>query len=104
MKEIDVQTLKKMQDDKQDFQLIDVREPNEFAFANLGGELIPLGTVMQNADKISRNKPVIVHCRSGKRSADAIRQLETLGFDNLHNLKGGYLAYAQEINPELPLY
>lgn len=97
MKEITVQELKKMQDNHEDFQLIDVREDHEYEEDNLGGELIPLGEVSQNADKIAKDKKVIVHCRSGKRSADAIKQLEKEGYDNLYNLKGGILSYRQEI-------
>ena len=100
MKEIDVQTLKQMQDEGQDFQLIDVREPHEYEAVNLGGQLIPLATVLDNADQIARDKMVVVHCRSGKRSASAIQALEShFGFDNLYNLKGGITAYAQEIDP-----
>ena len=105
MKEITVQELKDMQDSGEDFQLIDVREPNEYDFANLGGELIPLGTVLQNADKISKNKKVVVHCRSGARSGNAINQLEQkFGYTNLYNLKGGILAYSDQIDPDIPKY
>jgi rhodanese-related sulfurtransferase len=105
MKEITVQELKDMQDRGEDFQLIDVREPNEYDFANLGGELIPLGTVLQHADKISKDKKVIVHCRSGARSGTAIGQLEKkFGYTNLYNLKGGILAYSDQIDPDIPKY
>ncbi|MEN7546792.1 rhodanese-like domain-containing protein [Rapidithrix thailandica] len=105
MKEITVQELKQMMDNQEDFQLIDVREQKEFNFANLGGELIPLGEVLQNADKVSKDKKVVVHCRSGKRSENAILQLEQAhGFDNLYNLVGGILAWSDEIDPTLPKY
>ena len=105
VKEIDVQTLKTWSDNKLDFQLIDVREPYEYEIVNLAGELIPLGQVEAAFDKIARNKKVIIHCRSGKRSADAIRKLEdAFGFDNLYNLKGGVLAYAKEIDTSLATY
>ena len=61
--------------------------------------------LVQNLDKISTNKKVIVHCRSGKRSADAIRDLQNLGdFDNLYNLKGGILEYSKEIDASIPTY
>lgn len=100
MKEITVQELKEMQDNQDNFQLIDVREPYEYEEANLGAELIPLGEVPNNVDKISKNKKVVVHCRSGKRSANAIQFLEKHGFDNLYNLKGGILAYQQEIDED----
>lgn len=98
MKEVTVQELKKMIDEKADFQLIDVREEYEFEEANLNGKLIPMGEVMNNLDKISKDKKVVIHCRSGKRSATVIQALETQhGYTNLHNLKGGILAYIEEI-------
>ena len=94
IKEITVQELKEWQDQGKDFQLIDVREQNEYNEANMDGKLIPLGTVGQHTDEISRDKPVVVHCRSGKRSASAIAQLQMdHGFDNLYNLQGGILAW-----------
>ena len=102
MKEITVSELKRKKDEGEDFQLIDVREPHEYEQANLGGELIPLATVRDQAERISRQKPVIIHCRSGMRSATAVQLLEKeFGFDNLYNLKGGILAYAREIDPTL---
>lgn len=102
MKEISVTELKELIDKGENFQLIDVREPGEFQAANLGGELIPLATVPQNVAKFSKDKMVVVHCRSGKRSSDAIRFLETnFGYTNLYNLKGGILAYKAEIDPSL---
>jgi len=105
MKEKTVQELKKMMDDQEDFQLIDVRESYEFEIANIGGELIPLATLMSNTDKISKTKPVIIHCRSGARSAAAVNQLEkSHQFQNLYNLKGGILAYANEIDQTLSKY
>ncbi len=97
MKEVTVQDLKEMQDNQEDFQLIDVREDYEYDEDNLGGELIPLGEVADHTDKVAKDKKVVVHCRSGKRSASAIQLLEKQGFDNLYNLKGGILAYRQEI-------
>lgn len=94
-----------MIDEGADFQLIDVREPNEFDFANLNGELIPLGSVPENVEKFSKEKQVVVHCRSGKRSGDAILYLEqNHGFDNLYNLAGGILAWSDEIDPSVPKY
>ena len=105
MKEITVQELKGLQDSGAGFQLIDVREPNEFDFANLGGQLIPLGSIPQEVEKFDKNKQVVVHCRSGKRSGDAIQFLEkNHGFENLYNLKGGILAWFDEIDPSVPKY
>lgn len=105
MKEITVQALKEMMDSGADFQLIDVREPHEYEICHLNGELIPMGEVMDHTDKISRDKHVVVHCRSGKRSASVVRALEqALGFDNLYNLEGGVIAWAEEIDPDMPKY
>ena len=104
MKEISVQELKEMRDKGEDFQLIDVREEFEYEVSNLGGTLIPLGGILIEADKISKDKPVIVQCRSGKRSAAAIMQLEQLGYTNLYNLQGGILAWANEIDPTISVY
>ncbi len=105
IKEISVKEFKNWQDNKEDFQLVDVREPYEFEMANLSGELIPLGEVLKNIDKFSKDKKVVIHCRSGKRSADAIRELENLyPFENLYNLKGGILSYSDEIDNSIPKY
>jgi rhodanese-related sulfurtransferase len=98
MQEITVLALKKLIEDQADFQLIDVREQHEFDEANLNGELIPMGEVIDRVEEISKNKQVIVHCRSGKRSATVINALENqFGFTNLYNLKGGILAYIEEV-------
>jgi adenylyltransferase/sulfurtransferase len=104
VKEISVKDLKNMMDNEEDFQLIDVREQNEYDFTNIGGELIPLGTIPDNINKISRNKKVIMQCRSGKRSADAIVFLQQHGFENLYNLSGGILAWSDEIDSSIPKY
>ena len=105
MKEITVQQLKEMQNNKEDFQLIDIREEYEFDICNLGGQLIPMGEVADNIEKIDRNKKVVVHCRSGKRSASVIQMLEQQhGFTNLINLKGGIMAWAEEIDQEMAKY
>lgn len=98
MKEITAKELKELMDKKADFQLIDVREQHEYDEVNLNGVFIPMGDVMANADKISKDKQVVIHCRSGKRSAAVIQALEKqLGYTNLYNLKGGILAYIEEV-------
>lgn len=105
MKEISVQELKEIMDNHEDFQLIDVREDFEYEMSNLGGVLIPLGGILIEADKIAKDKPVIMMCRSGRRSAAAIMQLEQqFGFSNLANLQGGILAWAEEIDPSIQVY
>ncbi len=102
--EITVHELKAYFDEKKDFQLIDVREKHEYDFVNLGAELIPLNTVLEHKDKIAKDKPVVIHCKGGVRSAKAIRALEEEGYTNLINLKGGIVAYAKEVDKTLPIY
>ncbi len=105
VKEITVGQLAEWIESGKDFQLIDVREPHEYEIAEIGGLLIPLAQVIENADKISQEKPVVIHCRSGVRSAKAIRELQELhGWDHLYNLKGGILAWADEIDQLVTKY
>ena len=105
LKEITAKELYDWQVRGEKFQLIDVREPHEYDIVNIGAELIPLGTVAANSGKIDRDEPVVVHCKVGGRSAKAIRELEEkFGFNNLYNLKGGILAYIDEVQPELTKY
>jgi rhodanese-related sulfurtransferase len=105
MKEVTVQELKAKMDNKEDFQFIDVREPHEVEIAEIGAELIPMGEILGQVDKISRTKPVIIHCRSGARSGTIVQALEAQhGFTNLYNLKGGILAWSREIDASVPQY
>lgn len=104
MKEVTVQELKEMVDNNEDFQLVDVREPFEYEVSNLNGVNIPLAGIVIESDKLAKDKPVVIHCRSGKRSAQAVMLLEQQGFDNLANLKGGILAWKEEIDPEMDVY
>ena len=104
MKEISVQELKDMMDHNVEFQLIDVREPFEYEVSNLNGINIPLSGVVIESEKISRDIPVVIHCRSGKRSAQAVMLLEQEGFSNLSNLQGGILAWKDAFDPEMDVY
>lgn len=93
IQEIDVATFLQWQKQEVDFQLIDVREPYEYESGNLGGLLLPLGSIVDNFKKIDPEKKVVVYCRSGQRSAKAIQLLQdSCGLTNLYNLKGGMLA------------
>ncbi|HWK04489.1 MAG TPA: molybdopterin-synthase adenylyltransferase MoeB [Puia sp.] len=109
MKEITAKELYDLQVKGEKFQLIDVREPHEYDIVNIGAELIPLGTILDNTDaiagRIDTDKKVIIHCKMGGRSAKAIRALEEkFKFTNLYNLKGGILSYIDEVQPELTKY
>ncbi|MBL55627.1 MAG: NADH oxidase [Flavobacteriales bacterium] len=105
MKEVSVDELKEMLDNGEDFQLVDVREPNEFEICSLGGDEIPMSQIMTRYTEISKEKKVVVHCKSGRRSANVIQALEQhFGYQNLYNLDGGILEWAQEIDPEMDQY
>jgi len=105
IKEITPEELYNWQVTGEAFQVIDVREQQEYDIVNIGAELIPLSTVAANADRISKDQKVVVHCKMGGRSAKAIRELEEkFGFENLYNLKGGILRWIDEVQPELTKY
>ena len=104
MKEITVSELKALRDNNADHQLIDVREEHELEICQIGGEHIPMGDVMDNLDKIAKDKQVVIHCRSGARSGAICQALESQGYNNVYNLKGGIIAWANEIDPSLPKY
>ncbi|MFM9075154.1 MAG: rhodanese-like domain-containing protein [Bacteroidota bacterium] len=105
MKEILPAELKALMDQKADFQLIDVREPHEYDIANLGGQLIPLSEIPSSVEKISKDKQVVIHCRSGARSGQVVQWLEANhGYENLWNLKGGLLAWSDQVDPTVTKY
>lgn len=96
MKSVNVAELKAMQESKENFQLIDVREQYEYDEVNMGAHHIPMGEIMERQGEISKDKKVVVHCRSGARSANVIGFLESQGFDNLYNLDGGIMAWVDQ--------
>jgi len=103
--EIDVKELKRKMDAKEDFYLLDVREPNEFKIGRIpGSTLIPLGEVPQRFQEIPKDKEIVVHCKMGGRSAKAVKQLVDAGFTRVQNLKGGILAWIDQIDPSQPKY
>ena len=97
MKSITVSAFKEKIENKEDFQLIDVREPDEHSEFNIGGELIPLNEIVQQVEKIATDKPVIIYCRKGIRSQIAIQRLqEKFPFTDLINLIGGTEAWKKQ--------
>ena len=105
MNSISVQELKKMIDKNEEFQLIDIRESHEVQVCEIGGEHIPMGEVMSNLERIRKDIPVIIHCRSGKRALAIAEALEKMrGYTNLSNLEGGIIAWAKEIDTSLEIY
>lgn len=96
MELISVEELKRRKAAGEELHILDVREPHEYAESNMGAILIPLGQVMNGQiDEIEdwKDQEVIVHCRSGVRSAQACAILEQMGFKNTKNLTGGILAW-----------
>src|SRR6202171_5986995 len=102
--EITAADLKARQDRGDDLFILDVREPHEYQICNLNGKLIPLGELPRRVNELDSSREMVVHCRSGKRSADAIQFLQKAGFKKLLNLKGGVLAWADEVDPTMPKY
>ena len=102
--EISATELKARQDRGEKLFILDVREPHEYQICNLNGKLIPLGELPRRVNELDSSVEMVVHCRSGKRSADAIHFLQTAGFKKLWNLKGGVLAWADEVDPRMPKY
>jgi len=102
--EITVTELKKLRDENVPHQLIDCREADEFAFANIGGTLIPMRDTPQRLTEFSDEGELVIICRSGSRSAMVTNFLRQNGFPNARNLKGGILAWSNEIDPTVPKY
>ena len=99
MQTISVEELKERMDAGEKLNIIDVREPHEYAEFNIGAKLIPLGKIQtMQIDEIEdlKDEEVIIHCRSGQRSMMACMFLDTLGFKNTKNLVGGMLAWQEK--------
>jgi len=104
IKEITAQELKQMQDAGAEFELIDVREPDEYDICNIGAQLLPLSRFADLMHDLNPSAHIVVHCKSGKRSQMACQMLMQAGFTNVCSLKGGILGYADEIDPSLTRY
>ncbi len=104
--QISVETLKKKIDAKEDFFLLDVREPHEVPIASLGAPLIPVGELEKRIGELAaqKDREIVIHCRSGARSQKAALILKNAGFKYVENLAGGILAWADKIDPTMPKY
>ncbi len=102
--EITPRELKQRQDRGDDLFVLDVREPHEYQICNLNGYLIPLGDLPKRVSELDSSREIVVHCRSGKRSADAVDFLGKAGFRKIWNLKGGILAWSDDVDPKVPKY
>ena len=103
--EITPAEVKKKMDVHEPFVLIDVREPHEYQICRIpGSKLIPLGEVPKRMNELDSADEIVVHCKSGMRSAKAVDLLMKSGFRKIHNLKGGILAWSDQVDPSVPKY
>jgi adenylyltransferase/sulfurtransferase len=102
--EITPKELKARMDHGDDLFILDVREPHEYQICNLQGYLIPLGDLPRRVNELDSSREIVAHCRSGKRSADAVDFLRQAGFRKIWNLKGGILAWSDDVDPKVPKY
>ena len=102
--EISARELKARLDRGDDIYVLDVREPHEYQIANIGGHLIPLGDLSKRVNELDSSREIVAHCRSGKRSAEAAEFLRKAGFKKILNLKGGILAWSDEVDASVPKY
>ena len=102
MKSITVQELAQWRSEGVSHTLIDIREPYEREVSHLYGVHIPMAEIVERLGEIPEDTPVVIHCRSGARSAAVTHALtQQYGFDNVHKLEGGITAWATEIDPNL---
>ncbi len=103
--EVSVEDLKAMRERGDSFVLVDVREPREWAISDLSDSVkIPLGSLPQSLDKLAKEDDIVVYCRTGARSGNAVQFLQRMGFPKARNLVGGINLWAERIDPSLPKY
>ena len=105
IKEITVKELKNKFDNNEDFMLLDVRNIQEVLFSKINGSMhIPMNEIMSRINELDSNKEIIIQCKSGKRSARVCEYLMTQNFNNVKNLTGGIIAWADEIDNSIQVY
>ncbi|MDR3722341.1 MAG: molybdopterin-synthase adenylyltransferase MoeB [Candidatus Acidoferrales bacterium] len=102
--EITSRELKTRLDRGDDIYILDVREVHEYQICNLNGHLIPLGELSRRVHELDSSREIVAHCKSGKRSAQAVEFLRGAGFKKISNLKGGIVAWSDEVDPNVPKY
>ena len=102
--EISPRELKTSLENQEPLILLDVRQPEEFAFANIGGTLIPLGDLPGRLAELAPEHWIVVYCHHGIRSARAVEFLRQMGYPKAQNLAGGIERWSTEIDPSLPRY
>ena len=104
MADMTPEELKRRLDAGEDIFVLDVREPNEYQIANIGGHLIPLNDLPKRVGELNPNREIVVHCKLGGRSAKAVDFLRQSGFSKVHNLTGGINAWADKVDPKIAKY
>jgi sulfur-carrier protein adenylyltransferase/sulfurtransferase len=99
-----VEELKQRLDQGENLFVLDVREPHEYQICNIGGHLIPLNELPKRVGELDASREIVVHCRSGVRSAKGADFLRQSGFSRVHNLAGGIIAWAERIDTKMPKY
>lgn len=104
--QLEVSKLKAWLDEERQLQIVDVREPHEWAICKIEQttHYIPLAHIPSRANELNPDQPTVLVCRSGKRSLLALATLSNLGFEDLYNLKGGVLAWSDQVDPSLKKY
>lgn len=105
IKEIEVNELNKKFNNKEDFILLDVRNLHEVLFSKINNSIhIPMNEIPERLDELDQNKEIIVQCKSGKRSAKVCEYLLMQNFTDIKNLRGGILAWAEQIDSSIQVY
>jgi sulfur-carrier protein adenylyltransferase/sulfurtransferase len=102
--EITVQDLKALMDTEKDIFILDVRNPDEYAICHLPATLIPLKELPSRLSELNPEQQIVVYCHGGGRSGRAVAFLQTVGFKDVVNLRGGITAWAQEIDLTMAKY
>ena len=105
IQEIDVKTLNEKISNKENFILLDVRTDSEYFLSNIEGAIhIPMNDIPNKLNTLDKDKEIIVQCKSGKRSAKVCQFLLNNNYESVRNLKGGIIAWANEIDPTIMVY
>ena len=105
MKNISPIILKEMIDNKDDFQLIDIRDDYEIDICCIGGDKINMYSIPDNIDKINKESKVVIYCRTGIRSSNIVSMLENnFSFKNIYNLEGGIMKWREDLDEKLKAY
>ena len=106
LKSMTADELKKKLDQREDVQIIDVREPYEWEICRLQqAELIPMRRIPKSMERVAKDRPVVLYCHQGMRSANIIRFMEDCeGYENLYALAGGIDAWARQVDRNMATY